>query len=344
VKIAVFHTGPLFAHDEAYLYATKLCQTLRELGHSAELTTFPFSPAVADVILQSTAYRLLDLRHGMDMCIGVGPFTHALKHDNKRVWLLSHLSSFYELWNTPYGAVTASHTNVATREYVHAVDREWLSEARLVCAGSQGLAHAVSQHCGVESRLLPPALPDQFLSRHAGYGDYVLAASPLIDAYRIPFIVEAFSRTKTPVRLVILGFECAIEEREYVEQTIAASGKADAITFEVNPSYTRFCECLSSALAFISVPFRTMVIDVFSTAAGLARKTILTTSDSGELARSINDGDDGYVIDPDTVALAHAMDRVMSDRKKSEQFGSRLFEKLRGALPSWKVIAEELIK
>lgn len=344
MKVLVVRTGPLFAHDETRQYAEKLCKVLVTAGHSVELTTIPFSGAIADIVAETAAYRLFDLRHGADMCIGIGPFSHALKHENKRLWVFSRYSPFYELWDTPYGAVTASYTNLATREYVHAVDRAWLAEARAVCVASQTLAQALSAQHGDRLRVLPPALLDGFESATVSYGEFFLAAGPLVDTARIPLLINGFTKTVTPARLVIMGFEFTLEEREYAEQLVAGSAKADSITLEINPSYDRFRDCIPSALAFVSVPFRGSTLDLFAIAAGSSRKAILTTSDSGELALLVENRINGYSVEPNPGALAQAMDEVFGNRKSAERLGKSLSEKLNGILPSWEMIAEELTK
>ena len=114
MKILVVHTGPLFGHDKTRLYAQRLCMELIVAGHTAELTTIPFSPAIAETVSQSIAYRLFDLRNGADVCIGTGPFSHALRRDNKRLWIFSQYGPFYENWNTPYDALASSRTILAT--------------------------------------------------------------------------------------------------------------------------------------------------------------------------------------------------------------------------------------
>lgn len=344
MKILVVRTGPLFAHDETRLYAERLCKALAAAGHAVELTTIPFSAAIADIVPETTAFRLFDLRHGADLCIAIGPFSHALRHDNKRLWVFSQYSPLYEHWNTPFGAVTASHTNLATREYVHWMDRAWISEARLVCAASATLAAEISVQHGIQPIVLPPAILEDFESTFSGHGDYLLAAGPLADTARLPLLITAFGKAATDARLVILGYEFTLEEREYVQQLVAESPRGTSITLEVDPSYDRFRALVASAAGFVSTPFRAGTADAFTLAAGSAGKAVLTTKDSGELARILEDGVDGRVVEPDPDALAQAIDQVHGSRKLARRLGSQLSEKLRNMLPSWESVAKELTK
>jgi glycosyltransferase involved in cell wall biosynthesis len=344
MKVLVVRTGPLFALDDTRHYAERLCSALAAAGHTAELTTIPFSPAIADIVPETTAYRLFDLRHGADLCIGLGPFSHSLKHDNKCAWVFSQYSPFYEHWNTPYGAVTASHTNVATREYVHAMDRSFLSEARLVCAASPTLAEALFEQHAIRPKLLPPPLLDTFEPSELVRGDHFLAAGPLADAKRLPLLVAAFSRSVADARLAILGYEVTKEEREYVQQLIAESPRAADIALEIDPPYQRFRALLSSALGFLAAPFRASAADMFTLAAGSAGKVIVTTNDSGELARMIEDGVDGFVVEPAPAILAQVIDQIHGSRKLAEQMGNRLSARLQSMLPTWETVALELTR
>jgi DNA-binding IclR family transcriptional regulator len=83
---------------------------------------------------------------------------------------------------------------------------------------------------------------------------------------------------------------------------------------------------------------------LFPLDAGSAGKAVITTKDSGELARILEDGVDGCVVDPDPAAIAHAMNEIHGNRKRARQLGVRLSEKLRSMLPSWESVATELTK
>lgn len=342
VKIVIFRTGRLFGHDETRLYAESLLAALASKRHSVELTTLPFSNRIADLMAETAAYRLLDLRHGIDLCIAIGPFSYAIHHANKRVWLFSHYSPFYELWETPYGAVTASHTNLGIRDSILAMDRLWLGEAKAVFPTSQSVARTLAQHTGVGARVLPPAPPKEFLREPSGYEDYLLCAGPLTDTARFGLVIKAFSKTKTPVKLMIMGFEAAREEREYLQKLIAEASAADRIEFVLNPSYQRIRDRASSALAFVSIPFRAGNPDLFFLTAAALQRPVLTSRDSGELASLVEHGIGGRVVDPEDAALAQAMDDLYRSRKSAARMGKALADKLATLLPSWDAIADEL--
>ena len=144
--------------------------------------------------------------------------------------------------------------------------------------------------------------------------------------------------------VIVLGYECAPGEREFIEQSVAESSRANSISLEFDPPYDRFRTLVASTAGFVSAPIRAGAADAFALAAGSAGKAVITTRDSGELARILDDGVDGCVVDPDPAAIAHAMNKIHGNRKRAEQLGGRLSEKLRGMLPSWGSVAAELTK
>jgi glycosyltransferase involved in cell wall biosynthesis len=53
----------------------------------------------------------------------------------------------------------------------------------------------------------------------------------------------------------------------------------------------------------------------------LARKPVITCTDSGGPNEFVRDGENGFVCEPDAEALAAAMNRLASDRRRASAFG-----------------------
>lgn len=344
MRVLVVRTGSLFAHDDTRLYATRLCSAIAALGHSVELAMIPYSGSVADLVPQITAYRLLDLRHGGDRCIVLGPFAHAFAHSDRRVWALDQYDPFHALWGTDFGAVTASHTNVILRNYVHALDRACLTEAGHVRAASQTLSDALSAAAGKPVRLLRPAVIDELVPTRSGRSSFFLMATRLSDRSRLGMVIAALEAMTMPAGLLILGFEESLEEREFVEQRIAVSPKRAAIQLEINPGATRFREAAGSVAALIVSGFRCGTADASMLAAASAAVPVITTTDAGEPALIVEDGVSGYVVEPQIPALAKVMSQVLVDPHSAERRASAMSAKLAKLLPGWDSIALELTR
>ena len=344
MRVLVFRTGSLFAHDETGLYANRLCSAISALGHPVELAMIPFSGSVADLVPEITAYRLLDLRHGGDRCIVLGPFAHALAHSDRRVWAFAQYDPFNGLWGTDFGAVTASHTNAILRNYVHALDRAWLAKARQVRAASQMLSNALSAVIGQQVRLLRPAIVEELVPTRSDPSACFLLATRLSDRSRLAMVIAALEDMTTPARLLILGCEESLEEREFVEQRIAASPKRAAIQLEINPAATRFREAAGSAAALIVSAFRCGMADAYMLGAASAAVPVITTTDAGEPALLVEDGVSGYVVEPQPAALAQVMSQVLRDPPSAERRARAMAARLAKLLPGWDSIASELTR
>lgn len=340
MKIVIFHTGPLFAADDARHNAEALCAALVAMGHSVEMTVIPFSGAVSGLVSETIAYRLFDLRYGFDVCIAIGPFAYAMKHPNKRVWAFSLYRPFYELWGTTFGPVTSSYAHASARAYVQAVDRAWLAEAALVCAASPTLAEAIVEATQVPVRPLSTPLPVVPKSEPPTYGEYIVAAGLLADTSRFPLLIESFSKARTSARLVVMPFGQAREEREYIEHVVTTRGRPGAISLEINASWNRMRDCVAGARACVALPFRASSAEMFCLIAGAYAKPLVTAKDCGEVARLVEG--DGYCVEPDDSALATAIDELCGDRQAAEHLGKRFAEKLNALLPAWNDVAVTL--
>jgi glycosyltransferase involved in cell wall biosynthesis len=166
----------------------------------------------------------------------------------------------------------------------------------------------------------------------------------LEDRSRLQLIIAAFEAATSRARLLILGYEGSIEEREYVEQVIAASTKRSSVDLVINPDCARFREGAGSAAALIVTGLHASVVDASVLAAGMAAVPVITTTDAGELARVIEDDASGYVVNPQPMALAQAMDQVLADPRSAERRGKALSARLGKLLPSWDTIAMELTR
>jgi len=343
VKILVVRTGALFGADETSHYAPDLCQALSEAGHEAEAITIPFSPAIAGVISQTAAYRLFDLRGSGELCIALGPFSWAVRHENKRVWLFSRYRPLHGHWNTPYGAVTTSHTNVILRDVVRRLDVECMAEAKMVFAASNSVVEAL-RSTGIHSTLLQPPIASCLLSPPAEVtrGRFVLAVGRIKDEARLDLLLSAFCETRSAqARLVVTGHRDTTEELEYISALIAECARGNLIELEINPTIPSIRSRIASCLAVVSLPFADECASPYALAAARLGKDVLTTEDSGELAR-IAPSD--RVVAPEPAAIAHAMDHWFENPDAVERSGARLSKQVTKMLPSWSDVVAELTR
>jgi glycosyltransferase involved in cell wall biosynthesis len=76
----------------------------------------------------------------------------------------------------------------------------------------------------------------------------------------------------------------------------------------------------------------------------LSGKAVITCSDSGGPLEFINNGENGYVVDPEPEAIAEAMDKLFiekSETRKMGQSGRIKYDEMR---ISWKSVVEALLR
>ena len=113
------------------------------------------------------------------------------------------------------------------------------------------------------------------------------------------------------LRLIVAGDGT---QRENVERATHAAGVADRVTFLGSVPDDTLIELYAGALAVVYPPydedFGYVTLEAF-----LARKPVVTCTDSGGPNEFVVDGVNGYVCEPSAPALADAIDRLAADRR-----------------------------
>jgi glycosyltransferase involved in cell wall biosynthesis len=343
VKVLVVRTGALFGQDETSYYATELCEAVARAGHAVEMTTIPFAAAIADVVPQTAAYRLLDLRQRSDACIALGPFSWAVRHHNKRAWVFSRYSPLQSHWGTAYGAVTASPTNHIIRNYVDRLERTCLEECEHVFAASDTVAEAL-RSSGVAARVLRAPLPTHLLAAPPppARGRYLLAAGRIRDEARLDLLIRAIGVTRAAdVRLVIAGRGASLEEIEYLQALIGECGNGAAIELDTEAAEADLPALIAGSLALASLSFADDSPDACALFAASLGKPVLVARDSGDLARLLNS--DGWVVDPSPASVASAVDRLFDNGSGVARAGDAPAKRFAKQLPAWTDVVSELL-
>ena len=108
VRIAVCRPQVPFAYGGAEIFTDTLVSELRVRGHEAEIVSVPFKwyPGTR-VLTQAFLWRLLDLTESdgrpIDMVVATKFPSYAVRHPEKRVWLVHQFRQAYELDRTELG-------------------------------------------------------------------------------------------------------------------------------------------------------------------------------------------------------------------------------------------------
>ena len=219
-----------------------------------------------------------------------------MRHPNKVAWLIHQYRAAYELCGTAYSDFGHNESDVGLRDTLIRLDTEMLGECRRVF--TQRAEHRIPagevQRASRRSRCI--ILRGSAPRLQAGpYGDYVLSVGRIESVKRVDLIVNAMAACDPRIRLIIAGDGT---QRANVERLAEERGVTGRVTFLGSVADDDLVELYRSALAVIYPPFDEdfgyVTLEAF-----LARKPVVTCTDSGGPNEFVVDGENGFVCEPD---------------------------------------------
>jgi len=311
-----------FVHGGAEVHVRELVRELGARGHLAELVSVPFKwYPKSEILPHAAAWRLLDLSESngrqVDLVIASKFPTYFVRHPNKVAWLIHQYRAAYELCGTPYSDFGHTESDVGLRDTLIKLDTEMLGECRAIYSNARNTAARLAKFNGLAATALyhPPRLAPRLTP--GPYGDYVLSVGRIESVKRVDLIVRALARSDPGLRLMVAGDGT---QRENVERETHAAGVADRVTFLGSVPDDTLIELYAGALAVVYPPydedFGYVTLEAF-----LARKPVVTCTDSGGPNEFVVDGLNGYVCEPSAPALADALGRLAADRRRAAALG-----------------------
>lgn len=314
---------------------------LRAAGYETDLVSIPFKWYPKEEILaHAAAWRLLDLTESdqrpIDVVICTKFPTYFVRHPNKVVWLMHQHRAAYDLCGTDYSNFTHDDLDVGLRERLHALDREMLGECRRRFAISVNTAARLQRFNGLPAEPLyhPPSLADRL--RHGSYGSYVLSVGRLNRMKRVDLAIEAMPHVHDSLRLVIAGEG---PDEEILRAKAADAGVSDRVEFRGRVSEEELVDLYADARAVVYPPYDEdygyVTLEAF-----LARKPVVTTSDSGGPLEFVEHDVSGIVCEPEAQALAAALNTLV-DEARARALGEAGRE--RASSVTWDGVIESLV-
>ncbi len=331
-----------FVHGGAETHVRELTRELTARGYLAELVSIPFKWYPKDEILpHAAAWRLVDLSESngrpIDLLIASKFPTYFVRHPNKVCWLIHQYRAAYELCGTPFSDFGHNEQDVGLRERLIRLDTDMLGECRRLFANARNTANRVAKFNGLTAE--PLYHPPRLASRIVGgtYGDYVLSVGRLESVKRVNLIVSAMAHVDRPLRLVVAGDGT---QRAAIERLAADAGLDGRVDFLGAVDDERLLELYRDALAVIYPPydedFGYVTLEAF-----LAKKPVVTATDSGGPNEFVVDDVNGFVRAPEPEALADAINRLAADRRRAAALGDAGY--IRASQVTWDGVIEKLV-
>jgi glycosyltransferase involved in cell wall biosynthesis len=321
MRVVVTHPQVPFVHGGAEVLAERLTEELNARGHEAALVTVPFKWYPRPRVLESAfVWRMLDLEEvegrKVDLLIATKFPSYAVRHPNKRVWLVHQFRQAYDLDRTELAEFGESAVDRATRRQIHELDRRTLGEAERLFAISQNVADRLRDSLGLEAEVvLPP--PQELDYRFEEYGDFVLSVGRLDRAKRVDLLLEAAAADPL-LRVVVAGDGPDRERLEQVAQNheldgrVEFRGRVDAA--ELGDLYAR-----AGAVYYAPVDedYGMVPYEAF-----LSGKPVVTTTDAGGPLDVVVDRRTGLVTEPRAASLAEALRYLRDHPDDGRAWGS----------------------
>ena len=336
-----------FVTGGAESHAAGLKAALVREGHTAEIVTVPFNPAVPERIAdQMLACRLLDLTeiHGtrVDRLIGLKFPAYLIPHPNKVVWVLHQHRAAYDLWDYPFEDLSASPRGLIVREAIRRGD-QLLAEAHAVFANSRNIANRLGHFCGINATPLyhPPPHADEFFCADR-LDDYFFFPSRLSASKRQSLVLEALALTREKVKVRFAGVADSVEYGKRLKQLATKLGVENRVDWlgyitedEKRQNYAR-----SLAVIFPPVDEDYGYITL---EAMLSSKAVVTCDDSGGPLEFVSHRKNGLVTKPSAAALAAALDEFWHDRSLAAKLGRAGRESYQRLDLSWTEVVKKLL-
>jgi glycosyltransferase involved in cell wall biosynthesis len=311
-----------FVHGGAEVHVRQLVRELRARGYTTELVSVPFKWYPKEEILpHAAAWRLLDLSESngrpVDLVIGTKFPSYFARHPNKVAWLIHQYRAAYELCGTEYSDFAHTELDVGLRDTLMRLDTKMLSECRALFTNARNTASRLAKFNGLQAEALyhPPKLAARLVP--GPYTDYVLSVGRIESVKRVDLVIAAMADVPSDVRLVIAGDGT---QRQNAERAAAEAGITDRVTFLGNVEDDDLIALYAGALAVVYPPydedFGYVTLEAF-----LARKPVITCTDSGGPNEFVIDGVNGFVCAPEPGELAAAIDRLAGNRSQAAKMG-----------------------
>jgi glycosyltransferase involved in cell wall biosynthesis len=343
MRIAIATVQVPFISGGAEALAQGLFRACQAVGHEVEIVTMPFrffpETEVARAMESWEAENFANINgYNPDIVACLKFPTFYLSHQKKVVWLLHQHRSVYDLWD----ASDPNHSPEATalRERIIAKDNLHLARAERVYTIAENVSKRMRKHNGIASTALyhPPPFAERLY--WARPQPYIFMPSRLETLKRQTLLIRAMQHVKSPVAAFIAGEG---GQRPTCERLIEELNLGRRVRLLGNLDDTAMLGYYASSLGVFFGP-KDEDYGYVTLEAMLARKPVITCTDSGGPLEFVRHNETGFVITPDPIELAAAIDKLHDTPGLAADLGNAGFLRYHSMDISWEHAVCELIR
>lgn len=326
MNILIATTHVPFVRGGAEVHAEELQRALAEAGHRAEIVRIPFKWYPAERILDHMlGARLLDLTEvngdRVDLLIGLKFPAYLIPHPRKVLWILHQHRAAYDLWEHPLGDLWRDSAGAQVRHAIMQADRNAIQQATRIFANSRNVAARLARFNRINATPLyhPPPNSTEFYTDAAQ--DYLFFPSRLWHSKRQALVLEALAETiARDIRIRFAGVADAPAYAEELRALAARLGVADRVEWLGHITEEEKRRHYAHALAIVYPPVDEDYGYV-TLEAMLARKPVITCTDSGGTLEFVEHRATGFIAEPTAHALAASLDYIWLHRDEAQTWG-----------------------
>ena len=346
MRIVIATVQVPFVTGGAEILVNMLKDELVKRNHKVEVLTIPFLWGDYQGLINAMiAGRMIDVRNlgdeNIDLVIGMKFPAYYLKHDNKVMWLMHQHRQAYDLWDTDFSNIQHWENADVVRDLIRQSDNKYISESKNVFTIAKTTSNRLKKYNNIDSEVLyhPPLHYDQF---HCDdYGDYVFYPSRISLIKRQYLLVEAAQYLKTDAKIMIAGSgsQVDIDHLEEIIETKSLQDKVKLLGFISDEEKIRlYSNCLAVYFGPYDEDYGYVTLESF-----YSNKAVITHTDSGGPLEFVEDGKNGFVIEPDPQKIAERIDQLYLDKQLAKSMGELGRATLDNMNINWDYVIDRLL-
>lgn len=341
MKILLLTVDSPFIRGGAEIMLDQLHNALYDIGHKVEIIRLPFTYGSSSNISAAMDYfERLDLTKldagSADRIISLKFPTYYAYQETGRVWLMHQHRPFYDLWDD---AADHPESARALRQETVEKDTRYLSQYEHVFTISQNVSKRLQKYNGVASQPIyqPPQCAERFNA--TDNLPFIFCPSRIESLKRQELLIRAMPHVRSTMVAVIAGTGgqylamCELAKELGVSDRIMFTGE---ISQEELIRYYGLCRGVFFAPFDEDYGFVTLE-------AMLSAKPVVTCTDSGGPLEFVNDGVNGFIVMPEPLQIAAAIDRLGNEPALAKRMGQNGLSLYQAMQLSWPAIADRLV-
>jgi len=322
MRVVVVTSDVPYVEGGHRVIARALVRALRDDGHTADIVRTPQN-RFGRQLSAYLATWLTDVGVGgdgapVDRVISLRFPSYAVRHPHHVVWLNHRMREYYDLWDEFKGSLggRARVVEGVRRRALHLIDGRLLRH-RTVMVQSKTIQERLRRWGGIPSEVLYPPAP-QRPYRCDEYNGAILVVGRLTKLKRVELLLRAAAARRGEWRLRVAGEG---DERERlvdltreleIEKRVSFLGELDE-----EQLVHEYATCAAVYFGARAEDYGLVTLEAFSSA-----KAVVTCRDSGGPAELVEDGETGFIVDPDPESVAAALSRIAEEAGLAERLGA----------------------